>query len=291
LAPDLAESIHRGNNQQATRSDGVTQFRASRSLAVLPARVRAIRPPRWWQEIGFIAIVYFLYSLVRNAVPSHEAGAFHRARTILSIERWSHIDVEHSLNRFVDHQHWLAYICNYYYSTLHFVVTIAVLVWLYVKHPLRYRSIRSVLLWTNLVALIGFWFLSVAPPRMLPGFIDTVVKFHTWGSLASPGLAKASNQFAAMPSLHIGWAVWCAVAIVALAERPWVRALGVLYPIATVFVIVGTANHFVLDAVGGVVTFAIALGIQRLVSGRHTFAAEPTLALPNVPTEPELVAV
>ena len=268
----------------------MTQFRASRSLAVLPARVRAIRPPRWWQEIGFIAIVYFLYSLVRNAVPSHEAGAFHRARTILSIERWSHVDVEHSLNRFVDHQHWLAYICNYYYSTLHFVVTIAVLVWLYLKHPLRYRAIRSVLLLTNLVALIGFWFLSVAPPRMLPGFIDTVVKFHTWGSLASPGLAKASNQFAAMPSLHIGWAMWCAVAIVALAKRPWVRALGVLYPIATVFVIVGTANHFVLDAVGGVVTFAIALGIQRLVSGRHTFA-EPTLVLPNVPTEPELVAV
>jgi hypothetical protein len=268
----------------------VTLFRASRSLAVPPARVRAIRPPRWWQEIGFIAIVYFLYSLVRNAVPSHEAGAFQRARTILSIERWSHIDVEHSLNRFVDHQHWLAYICNYYYSTLHFVVTIAVLVWLYVKQPLRYRAIRSVLLWTNLVALIGFWFLSVAPPRMLPGFIDTVVKFHTWGSLASPGLAKASNQFAAMPSLHIGWAMWCAVAIVALAKRTWVRALGVLYPIATVFVIVGTANHFVLDAVGGVVTFAIALGIQRLISGRHTFA-EPTLALPNVPTEPELVAV
>jgi hypothetical protein len=287
---DLAESVLRGTHQHLLRSDGVAESRASRSLALLPTRARAVRAPRWWQEIGFIAIVYFLYSLVRNAVPSHEAGAFRRAHTILSIERWAHLDIEQSLNRLVDHQHWLAYLCNYYYSTLHFIVTIAVLVWLYLKHPLRYRAIRSVLILTNLVALIGFWFVSVAPPRMLPGFTDTVITFHTWGSLASPGLAKASNQFAAMPSLHIGWAVWCALAVVALAERPWVRVLGVLYPIATLFVILGTANHFLLDAVGGVVTFALALGIQRLLSGRRTFTADPVV-LPEVALEPELVAV
>src|SRR5581483_9658494 len=137
---------------------------ASRGLAALADRARAIRPPIWWQEIGFIAIVYFLYSEVRNAVPNHEAGAFHRARIILSIERWSHIDIEHTLNNFVAGHSWLAYVCDYYYSTLHFVVTIGVLVWLYLKHPLRYRSIRSVLLITNLVALIGFWYLAVAPP-------------------------------------------------------------------------------------------------------------------------------
>lgn len=266
----------------------MTMPHASRGLAVLAERVRAVRPPRWWQEIGSIAIVYFLYSVVRNAVPNHEIGAFHRARIILSIERWAHINIEHSLNNFVAGAHWLAYICNYYYSTLHFVVTIGVLVWLYLKHPLRYRAIRSVLIITNLVALLGFWFLSVAPPRMMPHFIDTVVEFNTWGSLASPGLAKASNQFAAMPSLHIGWALWCAVAIVALAKRRWVRVLGALYPVATVFVIVGTANHFVLDAVGGAATLALAAGIQRLVSGRSTFGG-PTIVLPDLAPERELV--
>jgi hypothetical protein len=267
----------------------VTVFRASRAVADRPAEVRGIRPPRWWQEIGFIAVVYLLYSLVRNAVPSHRVGAFGRADTILSIERWSRTDIEQSVNQFVAHQHWLAYICDYYYSILHFAVTIAVLIWLYAKHPLRYRTIRTVLLLTNLVALIGFWFLSVAPPRMLPGFVDTVVKFHTWGSLASPGLAKASNQFAAMPSLHIGWAVWCALAVVTLAKRPWVRALGALYPVTTLFVIIGTANHFVLDAVGGVVTFLVALGLQRLLSGRRAFA-DPTIVVPDLPAERELVA-
>jgi hypothetical protein len=271
------------------RSGGVPESRASR-VSTLSARLRAVRPPRWWQEIGFIAIVYYLYSLVRNAVPSHEAGAFSRARNILSIERSLHVDIERHLNQLVDHQHWLAYICNYYYSTLHFAVTIGVLVWLYIKHPLRYRAIRSVLLITNVVALLGFWFISVAPPRMLPGFVDTVVKYHTWGSLASPGLAKASNQFAAMPSLHIGWSLWCALAIVVLAKRTWVRVLGALYPVATLFVIVGTANHFVLDAVGGVVTLGVAIVIQRLVSGRSTYRTT-TIVLPDVAADRDLVSV
>jgi hypothetical protein len=261
----------------------VLDTRADHRFALLPERVRSIRPPRWWQEILFIAIVYRLYSFVRNAVPSHEGGAFTNARTILSIERRTHINIEHSVNVFVAGQHWLAYTCDYYYATLHFIVTIGVLVWLYVKHPLRYRAIRSVLVVTNLVALVGFWFLSVAPPRMLPGFVDTVVKFHTWGSLASPGLAKKSNQFAAMPSLHIGWSLWCAFAIVTLAKRRWVRVLGALYPVATFFVVVGTANHYVLDAIGGVATLLVAVGIQRLLSGRRTYRADPIVALATEP--------
>jgi hypothetical protein len=272
------------------RSDGVLETRAGRPGALLSERIRAVRPPRWWQEIGFIAIVYYLYSLVRNAVPSHDGGAFHRSRTILSIESRLHINIEHSLNNLVAGHAWLAYICNYYYSTLHFIVTIGVLVWLYLKHPLRYRAIRSVLIITNLVALIGFWFISVAPPRKLPGFVDTVIKFHTWGSLASPGLAKESNQLAAMPSLHIGWSLWCAFAIVTLARRPWVRVLGALYPVATLFVILGTGNHFVLDALGGVVTLLLAVGIQRLISGRSTYR-DLTIVLPVAEDERELISV
>jgi hypothetical protein len=267
----------------------VTELRALR-VGSITSRLRSVRPPRWWQEIGFIAIVYWLYSLVRNAVPSQETGAFGRAASILRVEGDLHINVEQSVNHFVDHQHWLAYICNYYYSTLHFIVTIAVLVWLYVKHPLRYRAIRSVLLITNLVALIGFWLVSVAPPRMLHGYYDTVIQFHTWGSLASPGVAKASNQFAAMPSLHIGWSLWCGIAVVALAKRTWVRVLGALYPLATLFVIVGTANHYILDAIGGALTLGVAIVVQRVISGRSTYRSRE-IVVPDVVNEPELVTV
>jgi hypothetical protein len=254
----------------------------------LPARVRAIRPPRWWQEVAFVGIVYFLYSLSRNSAPSHEVGAFHRAKSVLSIERALHINVEHSVNAFVAGHSWLAYISDYYYATLHFVVTIGVLVWLYVRHPLRYRSIRTVLIVTNLVALIGFWFISLAPPRMLPGFVDTVVKFHTWGSVASGSIAKESNQFAAMPSLHIGWALWCAIAIVTLAKRRWVRILGAAYPACTLFVVIGTANHFVLDAVGGALALCLGVVVERLLSGRHAYSR--TAFSSHLSAEPELAA-
>jgi hypothetical protein len=223
----------------------------------------------------FIAICYGLYSLVRNAVPDHRVAAAHRAVDIYGLERTLHIGVEQSINAVVASTSWLAYVCNYYYATLHFAVTVGVLVWLYLKHPLRYRAVRSVLLVTNVVALAGFWFYALMPPRMLTGrgFVDTIVVFHTWGSWGSADVAKASNQFAAMPSLHIGWALWCAVAIVSLARRRWVRVLGALYPLATLFVIVGTANHFLLDAVGGVLALALGFGVQRLMSGRPAFAA------------------
>src|SRR3954469_20841699 len=240
-----------------------------------------MRRPKWWQEIAFIAVCYWLYSLVRNAVPSHQVAAHHRALEILTAEHSMRIGVERSLNSFVAHTHWLPYACNHYYATLHFVVTIGVLIWLYLKHPLRYRSIRSVLLATNLVALVGFWFYALQPPRMLAGrgFVDTIVTFHTWGSLGSADVAKVSNQFAAMPSLHIGWSLWCAIAIVGLAERRWVRVLGALYPCLTLFVVVGTGNHFVLDAVGGALALAAGFVVQRVLSGRSALAppTPPTL--------------
>ena len=253
-----------------------------RTLALLPARIRAVRRPKLWQEILLIAFGYWLYSLVRDAVPSHEVAATHRAVDIYSFERTLHIGFERSINAFVAHTHWLAYVCDYYYATLHFVVTIGVLVWLYFKHPLRYRSIRSVMFAMNIAALIGFWAFALAPPRMLhaEGFIDTILKFGIWGSWGSSGIDSASNQYAAMPSLHIGWSLWCAIVIVALAQRRWVRILGALYPCATLFVILGTANHFVLDAVGGVVVLACGFLAQRLLSGRPAFEAPSITALP-----------
>jgi hypothetical protein len=240
------------------------------SWGLLPARLRGLRPPAWWQEVLFIGVVYELYSLVRNAVPEHTVAAHHRATDIVSAERFLHVDVEKSLNSFVAHTHWLAYASNYYYATLHFIVTIGVLVWLYRRHPLRYRSLRTVIMATNVVALAGFYTYALAPPRMLSadGFVDTVVHFHTWGSWGSSGVDSASNQYAAMPSLHIAWALWCALVLVTLARRRWVKVLACAYPVVTLFVIVGTANHYVLDAVGGVTVLGLGFGVQRLLTGR-----------------------
>lgn len=234
-----------------------------------------------WEEIVFIGLSYVLYSLIRNGVPTHAVGARHRAETLYDVERALHIDFELSMNTFVASVHWLSLFADYWYAIMHFVVTVAVLGWLYLRHPLRYRSARSVLLTTNLVALVGFWGYSLAPPRMLTahGFVDTVVRDHIWGSWGTSGMAAASNQYAAMPSLHIGWALWCAVVVATLAPRRSLRVLGAIYPVVTLLVILATANHFVLDAVGGVAALAVGFGVQRLLSGRPALTGPPPLAV------------
>jgi PAP2 superfamily len=236
------------------------------------AHIRRLRTPRWWEEVLFILLSYALYSTIRNAVPSHSVAAFHRANAILRLEHDLHIDPERSLNKLVASAPWLAYISSYWYAVMHFVVTIWVLVWVYIRHPLRYRPIRSVLYTTNILALAGFWFYALAPPRLLPGFIDTVDKYPTiWLSWNTAGVSKLSNQLAAMPSLHIGWSTWCGLVLFHLAKHRTTRILAIAYPVVTLFVILGTANHFLLDAVGGLVVLGLSFLIQRLLFGRGAF--------------------
>jgi hypothetical protein len=186
-----------------------------------------------------------------------------------------HLNWELSINHFVADHAWLANVMDYYYATLHFLVTPMVMVWLFVRRPHLYRGARTVLVCTTLLGLLGFLLFPTAPPRLLPeyDYVDTVLKFHTWGSLADPSIAEHSNQFAAMPSLHIGWALWAGIAIFVCARRLWVRLLGLMYPAGTLVVIVGTANHFLLDAVGGAVVVALGFAIQYLFSGRGAYQA------------------
>lgn len=236
-------------------------------MAVLPERFRLRRAPRWWQEVAFILGSYWVYSVIRNGVPTRTVFAMDHAHDVLAVERAMGLDVELAVNRFVAGIEWLAVVSNYFYATAHFTVTIGVLVWMYRSHPLSYRSMRTPLYAANLVALLGYWLYPLAPPRMLDGYVDTVIAFHTWGSLADADVAAASNQFAAMPSMHFGWALWCGVVIYRLARRSWVRALGVAYPVAVLVVIVATANHFWLDAAAGALALGFGFALQRGVLG------------------------
>ncbi len=239
----------------------------------LPRRLLRFRRPVWWQEIAFLAIGYWLYSLGRNAIPEQASIAIRHGLSIQHVQQIIGLDFELSVNRWVAAHEWLAQVLDYYYATLHFLVTLGVLVWLFVQRPHIYRGARTVLFGLTLIALAGFALYPVAPPRLLPGtgYIDTVVRFHTWGSLADPEIAAHSNQYAAMPSLHIGWALWAGVSVFMCARPMWVRLLGLLYPFFTLLVIVGTANHYIIDAVGGVAIVALAFGIQALLSGHGAY--------------------
>ncbi|MER7486646.1 phosphatase PAP2 family protein [Streptomyces sp. NPDC126497] len=242
-------------------------------------RLRAPRRPRLWFEILLIGVSYWTYSLVRNAVPEQRAEALRNADWIWRLEDRLGLAVEESVNHAVNSVTWLIVGMNYYYATLHFVVTLGVLVWLYRGHPGRYAATRTVLFATTGIALVGYYLYPLAPPRLMNGrdFIDTVMVHQTWGSMASGDLKNMSNQYAAMPSMHIGWSVWSGLTLFALATVPWVRVLGLLYPVGTLVVIVATANHFWLDAVGGVVCLAFGYGVALLWYGRRPYALPRTV--------------
>ncbi|MEH0422699.1 phosphatase PAP2 family protein [Streptomyces sp. B21-083] len=237
-------------------------------------RVRTPRRPRLWFEILLIAVSYWTYSMIRNAVPEQKAEALRNADWLWKIEHTLGIAVEESVNHAINSVTWLIVGMNYYYATLHFVVTLGVLVWLYRSHPGRYAATRLTLFATTVVALLGYYLYPLAPPRLMNGghFVDTVMVHHTWGSMASGDLKHMSNQYAAMPSMHIGWSTWCGLTIFALASVPWVRVLGLLYPVATLLVIVATANHFWLDAVGGLMCLAFGFTVARLWYGKLPYA-------------------
>ncbi|MGK2319884.1 phosphatase PAP2 family protein [Gordonia rhizosphera] len=253
--------------------------RVGRVVRGLPARATEFfAQPRWWVEMILVVGLYEIYTFVRNLGGTDVARSFGNGSTILEIERSLHIDVELSINRWVQEHSFVADASALYYNTLHWWVTIGVAIWLYSRHRhaegvprigIGYRKASLVLAVTTLIALAGFYLIPTAPPRMYHGYVDIGAQTATWGWWAesgSPGPESFTNQFAAMPSLHAGWAIWCGLMIVLHARRTWVRVVGVLYPIVTVFVVVGTANHYLLDVVAVGVAIAVAwvvVGLPR----------------------------
>ncbi|WP_079166625.1 phosphatase PAP2 family protein [Streptomyces oceani] len=199
------------------------------------------------------------------------------------------IDWEYGLNQFTARTPWLESFCNFYYSTFHFLIPITLLVVLYVRRPRDYRSARTALSFATLLGLVGFWLYPLAPPRLMPGlgYIDTA---HGPQDLSDPefgALTEMSNQYAAMPSLHVGWSLWCGVVIIGMTSKVWLRALGVLYPLLTTFVVMATANHYLLDAVAGVAVVLIGFGLQRVLDRlRGSVPSAERAAVPDAGTDP-----
>src|SRR5450756_449483 len=235
---------------------------------------RRVRP-HWRRELLLLVVLYLLYGAIRNLAPDQVVDAQRNARAILGAEGLLGMDVERTINLAGAALPWLAIPANYYYATMHMAVTAAVLVWLYRRRPAHYARTRAVLLTMTLMALVCYWLYPLAPPRLMTGggYIDTGRVFTLWGVTPSDDLVALSNQYAAMPSMHVGWALWCGVAVVMLAQRRVVRVLGALYPVLTLAVVVVTGNHFVLDAVAAVAFFALASMIVTASMGRMALGA------------------
>lgn len=244
---------------------------------------RPLWRPKWWREVLYIIGFYCLYSLGRNlqgSVLSVET-AERNALRIIDWERALHAFGEERIQQlFLPHE-WFIKFLNVWYGTAHFVVTIGVLLWLFRLQTDRYRQWRNVLLTTTGVALLGYMMFPLAPPRLLPleyGFVDTLQTVGGLWDFDDGPVAKASNQYAAMPSLHVGWALWSAAAIMPVLRHSWSRVLITIYPALTISAIVITGNHYWADVFGGAVVFGIgyvvAVMVERRIVQAHAVRTE-----------------
>jgi hypothetical protein len=213
----------------------------------------------WWGEILIAIGFYELYNVTQALTQGAEGKAIASGHDIVSAEKDLHIWVEPHVNRWITHHHTLSIIAGYDYALCHVVITATVLGFLWWKRPRLEVAMRNGLVALSVVALLVYWLYPVAPPRLtVGGLTDTLVANNILGARnVHEGVV---NLYAAMPSLHVAWALWCAAAIVFSFRSRW-RHLAWLYPMWTTFVIVATANHYFLDAAAGAVFALVPLVI------------------------------
>jgi small-conductance mechanosensitive channel len=243
------------------------------------SRARATTPRQrfaWLTEVALLAAFYAGYEMLRALCHPAAAVAIGRARAIARGESWLHVAVERGANALATHDAVLGAAAGYYYATLHFVVTPAMLIWLWRYRPAAYAHWRRVLAVATVASLIIYWLLPVAPPRFaLRGLTDTLVAHNVLGAADPHGVSGLVNKYAAVPSLHVAWAFWVALAAFR-SVRHGARWLAWAYPIATASVVVLTANHFLVDALAGIAVvlaaWAAAVALQKRAWQHRRFA-------------------
>ena len=220
-----------------------------------------------WQIVLFCG-AYWLYRLVRGLVWDQSAAAFEHARQIVDVERALGLFVEPSLQHWAIGSGWIDDIGSWMYLNTHFVVTTCALAYIYLFRNEHYYFVRNMFMVAMGLALAGYLLYPTAPPRMLPelGFADSVSDFTGVSSDAS--VNALFNPYAAVPSMHVGFALMLSVPMIRMARRTWAKALWALYVPVVTLVVVVTANHWVLDAVAGAAVAAVSALAAQTVFAR-----------------------
>ena len=261
--------------QQSAVLSGGLLAAAAGLYATRSERLRRLVP--WARETGIIAALYSMWQLAGELSVVGTSGAYARARWI---ERFQHdifLPAESSVQRLIVHQSWLVQACNLYYATMHFGGLFIFLLWLFVRHRDAYPSTRLTIVLVTAICL-AIQLMPVAPPRLLPGYVDTAKQYGQ--SVYSLGIAP--DQLSAMPSVHVGWAVLIGWAVWRLGTGP-LRGIGWLHAAITVFVVVATANHFWLDGIVAVLVLVGCIAGQRATRAlltRWQTAREQTATAP-----------
>ncbi|MGW3201239.1 phosphatase PAP2 family protein [Streptomyces sp. NPDC001118] len=221
----------------------------------------AIARPALIRELLLVAGLFLVYKVGRQLATGHTGNAFRNAHRVWDLERTLHLPQENAVQSALLHGDTLVRLANTYYATVHFPATLAFLVWLYLRRPAHYLWARRVLAVVTTAALVLPFTFPLAPPRMLTGtgLVDTA-RVYGPSVYGPPSSDQLSNQFAAMPSLHFGWALMVAIGLIVATRSRW-RGLWLLHPLITLLVIVGTANHYWLDAIVATAMLGIALAV------------------------------
>jgi hypothetical protein len=227
-----------------------------------------VRHARWIREILLIAALYLAYSLVRSALGGSADLAEDNAQRIISLERALGIFHERSIQRVLDDPSVIRPL-NTFYALAHFSVTLGVLLWLFLRRS-NYSLRRNAIMATTALALVGYAVFPLMPPRLYPddGIIDSLEVFGAPWTYQRESAGAISNQFAAMPSLHVAWALWCTWAVWQEARRRWIRAVAVAYSSVATVAVIATGNHFVLDIAGAAIVLAAGIAVARLLANR-----------------------
>ncbi|CND70788.1 diacylglycerol O-acyltransferase tgs3 [Mycobacterium tuberculosis] len=212
------------------------------------------RRPRARTELLLGLALFAVYSLVTMLPEQSRQGlARGHGEMLYQFERALHIDIEPALNGWLADQPALRVLANYEYAITYIASALVLLTWLFLRHPERYRTARNAFVMLNLAGLACFALFPVMPPRLIPdlGFIDTVREGRTWGSWGSP-MVEHADRYAAVPSLHMAWTLWVGVELARVKAKRWVQWLNVGHILLTLYVILATANHFLVDAVAAV---------------------------------------
>lgn len=240
-------------------------------------RLRSPRMPRWRgmpriQSRGLRGLrdliaglgVFALYLLVTHGLHPPRSASDAHGRLLLRAENAIHLNPEHTLNNALPPHSLLALLASYEYAYVYVITTFGVLGWLWVTRNAAYGWARNTLIYVNLIAITVFALWPATPPRLLPGagFIDIVAIHHPPGSWGSSAVSGA-NQFAAMPSLHIAWAVWVSVALIRARAHVGGTTFGAVHLGVTILVVLTTANHYVLDIFAGAAVVGLAVLIEQ----------------------------
>ncbi len=237
----------------------------------------------WWKEVLIVLVVDVVYETVRNIASAKPQRAYDNAIRLIGWQRDLGIWHEHGIQQWALGFTPLIIAANYFYGSVYIIATVLGLIFLYRFHSDDYPLWRNALAIGTLLGLIGFATFPLMPPRLLDTwadpnglfqfnantffhFKDTLLEYPTFWSFNSEGMKSISNQFAAMPSLHCGWAFWGLAVFYPRVKSWWAKGLAILYPITTIFVVVITGNHYFLDAVGGLFIMLVGYGGARLIT-------------------------